>query len=147
MTAAANGAKLLRLPCACANLRRAARAVTRLYGDELRSTGLEPTQFTLLMALNLAGEVTQGELARNLALDSTTLTRTLRLLLARGWIRAAAGRDRRERHLSLTPKGRQKFRRAQPAWERAQQRLERTLGQTQWQQLAATLEEVALAAR
>ena len=146
MKTPAADAKLPLLPCACANLRRAARAVTRLYDEELRYTALEPTQFTLLMALDLAGEVTQGHLGRILALDSTTLTRTLRLLLARGWVRAAAGSDRRERYLSLTPQGRRKFRRAQPAWERAQQRLEGALGPAQWKSLAATLEEVARAA-
>lgn len=53
------------LPCACANLRRAARAVTRMYNRELRPTGLELTQFTLL-ALNLAGagEQKRGQLLR-----------------------------------------------------------------------------------
>jgi hypothetical protein len=47
------------LPCACANLRRAARAVTRIYNHELRSTELELTQYTLLMTLVLMGETTQ----------------------------------------------------------------------------------------
>src|SRR5882762_3786348 len=37
------------LPCACANLRRAARAVTRMYNQELRASGLELTQFTLTL--------------------------------------------------------------------------------------------------
>jgi hypothetical protein len=49
-----------------------------MYNRELRSTGLELTQFTLLMALNLAGEITQGNLGKLLALDSTSLTRDLR---------------------------------------------------------------------
>ena len=31
------------LPCACSNLRRAARTVTQLYSQELRKAGLEPT--------------------------------------------------------------------------------------------------------
>jgi DNA-binding MarR family transcriptional regulator len=110
------------LPCACANLRRAARAVTRLYDQELRGSGLNPTQFTLLMVLEIVGDVTQGELGRMLALDSTTLTRTLKLLLTRGSIRAVQRDDRRERHLSLTPSGRHRLHRAQPNWERAQKR-------------------------
>jgi hypothetical protein len=37
------------LPCACASFRRTARAVTRMYNYALRATGLELTQFTLLM--------------------------------------------------------------------------------------------------
>ena len=85
------------LPCARANLRRAARAVTRMYDRELRETGLEPTQYSLLMALNLKGEITQGELGTLLALDTTTLTRMLRPLTHRGWIGERPGKDRRRR--------------------------------------------------
>ena len=39
------------LDCACASLRRAARAVTQLYEAALQDTGLRATQFTLLQAL------------------------------------------------------------------------------------------------
>jgi DNA-binding MarR family transcriptional regulator len=134
------------LPCACANLRRAARAVTRLYDQELRGSGLNPTQFTLLMVLEIVGDVTQGELGRMLALDSTTLTRTLKLLLTRGSIRAVQRDDRRERHLSLTPSGRHRFHRAQPNWERAQKRLQQSMGQTNWAHLEEILAQVTQAA-
>src|SRR5207302_1262306 len=68
------------LPCACANLRRAARAVTRDYEAALKATGLNPTQHTLLQALDLLGLSPQGALGELLAIDSTTLTRTLRPL-------------------------------------------------------------------
>lgn len=134
------------LPCACANLRRAARAVTRLYDQELRANGLEPTQFTLLMVLDAVGETSQGDLSKFLALDSTTLTRTLRLLLKRGLIRTIPGDDRRVRLLSLTAEGRQKFHRARPSWERAQRRLKGELGQAEWDQLGEILAEVTQAA-
>jgi len=76
------------LPCACANLRRAARAVTRLYNRELLSDGIEITQFTLMMALKQVGEISQGELGEILALDSTSLTRMLKLLKGHGWVQA-----------------------------------------------------------
>jgi DNA-binding MarR family transcriptional regulator len=130
------------LPCACANLRRAARAVTRMYNQELRTCGLELTQFTLLMALNLTGEPTQGELGKLLALDTTTLTRTLRLLMKSGWIVAKAGEDRRQRLLRLTASGRKKFQQSRPHWDRAQEHLQRQLGQSAWNQLRELLTEV-----
>ena len=134
------------LSCACANLRRAARAVTRLYDEELRGSGLKPTQFTLLMALDEAGETTQGKLGEILALDSTTLTRTLRPLVRRGAIRGIKGRDRRQWHFSLTAAGRRTFERARPNWQRAQRRLRESLGQSRWKQLAESLEQVTRAA-
>ncbi|WP_446741973.1 MarR family transcriptional regulator [Silvibacterium acidisoli] len=74
------------LPCTCANLRSASRAVTRHYNQELKREQIEITQFTILMALNIAGEIAQKDLAQLLEMDSTTLTRTLDLLKGHGWI-------------------------------------------------------------
>ena len=73
----APGKTAVRLPCACANLRRADRVVTRYYDAVLRPSGLHVTQFTLLQALNHASEISQKQLAELLEIDSTTLTRTL----------------------------------------------------------------------
>jgi DNA-binding MarR family transcriptional regulator len=133
------------LPCACANLRRTARAVTRMYNRELRPAGLELTQFTLLMALNLTGETTQGDLGKLLALDTTSLTRMLRLLTKREWIGVKPGDDRRERLLRLTASGRQKLQQSLPHWEHAQRRLRRGLGETSWSQMGGLLAEVTRA--
>lgn len=134
------------LPCACANLRRTARAVTRMYNGELRSAGLELTQFTLLMALNISGEITQGNLGKLLALDSTSLTRMLRLLTKGGWIGVKAGDDRRQKFLRLTPSGREKLMQAQPHWERAQRRLRKALGEPGWTRMGGLLADVTRAA-
>jgi hypothetical protein len=58
------------LPCMCASLRRASRTITQVYEQALIPAGLSATQFTIMQTLSLAGEVTQGELARILAMDS-----------------------------------------------------------------------------
>jgi DNA-binding MarR family transcriptional regulator len=131
--------RTVKLPCACANLRRAARAVTQLYEEQLRESGLRATQFTLLQALGITGPITQGDLGGLLALDSTTLTRSLKPLVRREWVRSQAGEDRRERHFELTAAGRRELDRAQPQWERAQQRLRKVLGDTGWERLQAEL--------
>ena len=83
------------LPCMCASFRRAARALTHVYDEALRPQGLRATQFTILQALSLTGEISQGDLGDLLVLDSTTLTRTLRLMRTRGWIKERPGKDRR----------------------------------------------------
>ena len=134
------------LPCACANLRRAARAVTRSFETALKGTGLKPTQHTLLQALELTGPSPQGALGELLAIDSTTLTRTLRPLERAGWVRAGSGADRREVRWALTPRGRRRLERARPAWERAQARLRTRLGAEAWARLAVDLARVAGAA-
>ena len=134
------------LPCACANIRRAARAVTRLYDQELFGAGLEATQFTIIMALSRTGEVSQGILGDFLGLDSTTLSRSLRPLLREGWIRSKPGDDRREKRLDLTPEGRLKYKELLPKWERAQERLKQTMTDESWDQMQRTLADVSKAA-
>src|SRR6202011_1767354 len=109
-----SGDALFQLPCACQNLRRLSRVVTRIYDQELRKAGLEITQFGLLTALAATEEANQKRLSAGFAMDSTTLTRTLRLLLKQGWVRVRRGRDRRERLFRLTQGGKQKMAEAQP---------------------------------
>ncbi len=136
------------LPCACASLRRAARAVTQLYDGELRASGLSTAQFTLLQALASAGPLNQGRLGGLLAIDSTTLSRTLRPLERKRWIRRRPGEeDQRERQIELTTAGRAELARATPAWKRAQARLRSRLGDGRFATLLADLSTVAGVAR
>lgn len=130
------------LPCTCANLRRASRAVTRLYNRELQPDGIGITQFTVLMALDRTGEISQGRLGEILALDSTTLTRMLELLKKRGWVRAKEGDDRRMRIFRLTKAGQEKFEQSMRHWKRAQDQVQATLGEKTMGQLRGLLAEV-----
>jgi DNA-binding MarR family transcriptional regulator len=123
------------LPCLCANFRRTVRALTQLYEQALRPLGLRGTQFTILQALSLAGEVSQGQLGEILALDSTTLTRTLAIMGRRGWIARRRGEDGREWRLTLSKAGRKEFERVSPTWERVQERLHKQLGDQRWKEL------------
>jgi DNA-binding MarR family transcriptional regulator len=137
---------LFALPCACQNLRRATRAVTRIYDQELRKAGLEITQFGLLTALATTGETNQKRLSAGFAMDSTTLTRTLGLLLKQGWIRVRRGEDRRERMFSLTGAGKRKLAEAQPYWEQAERTLQQQLGDTSWKSMKQVVSRVTEAA-
>jgi DNA-binding MarR family transcriptional regulator len=139
--------KPVRLPCLCASIRRAARVLTALYDEALRPLGLTNAQFTVLQALSLAGEMTQGQLADLLAIDSTTLTRNLRLMTRAGWVERREGSDRREWRFNLTPGGRKIFRKALPGWEKVQQSLHSRLGQSGWADSFAISERVVTAAQ
>lgn len=130
----------------CASFRRTARALSQLYDEAMRPTGLRGTQFTVLQALSLTGEITQGDLGEVLSLDSTTLTRTLAILGRRGWIARRQGKDRRERWLRLSAAGQKQFTAALPAWQKVQDRLRRQLGHERWQALLQMTQEVSEAA-
>src|SRR6516164_9493166 len=133
---------LFDLPCACQDLRRATRVVTRLYDRELAKAGIEITQFGLLTALALTGEANQKRLSAGFAMDSTTLTRTLGLMLKQGWIRARRGKDKRERLFSLTGAGKRQLAQTQPYWESAEQRLRRKLGDAGWKSMKEAVSRV-----
>jgi DNA-binding MarR family transcriptional regulator len=137
---------LFDLPCACQNLRRVTRVVTRIYDQELRKAGLEVTQFGLLTALAAMREANQKRLSAGFAMDSTTLTRTLGLVLKRGWVRVRRGRDRRERLFRLTPAGKRKMADAERYWARAEQRLRRELGDEGWKSMKQTVSRITEAA-
>jgi DNA-binding MarR family transcriptional regulator len=130
------------LPCMCASFRRASRALTQVYDDALRPLGLRVTQFTILQALALTSEISQGDLGHLLAMDSTTLTRTLRLMQGQGWIKERPGRDRRERWLRLSPAGQKQLEQATGPWEALQSRLRNRFGATRWNELFAAATEM-----
>jgi DNA-binding MarR family transcriptional regulator len=137
-----NRSSIPALPCMCANLRRAARALTQLYDEALRPSGLRATQFTVLQALSLTGEVSQRRLGEILAMDSTTLTRTLDILIRHGWIVKRPGKDRRERRLLLAKPGELELEGALPYWQKVQARVRAQLGNEHWDAFQSLTNEV-----
>jgi DNA-binding MarR family transcriptional regulator len=75
-------------------------------------------------------------------MDSSTLTRTLRIMSREGWIAERRGKDRRERLLCLAKTGRDRFNRALPAWEEAQAQLRQQLEEKRWYDLLKLTDEV-----
>jgi DNA-binding MarR family transcriptional regulator len=128
-------------PCLCSALRRATRAVTRLYDDALRPAGLRVTQFALLRQLARRGELRMRDLSAAVVIEETALNRAVRALHGRGWIAIRTGADRRERMLAITAAGRALLAEAEPLWSGAQQRMSDELGGT-WDALLRSLDEV-----
>jgi DNA-binding MarR family transcriptional regulator len=134
--------KLPSLPCLCSSFRRTSRALTQLYEQVFRPLGLSSTQFTVLQVLDLAGEASQGKLGQILAMDSTTLTRTLRIMARHRWIAERRGKDRRERWLRLSPRGQLQLKRAMPLWDLLQADLRGQLGAKTWDELMRLTNQV-----
>jgi DNA-binding MarR family transcriptional regulator len=130
-------------PCLCNALRQAARAVSRLYDDELRAVGLRTTQYTLLRIICEVGELRQSDLSGLMALEETTLSRNLRAVVKSGWVTIHAGNDRREKLVTITPAGVAKLKDARPAWTKAQKQMKSLLKDELWHKLLAVLPNVA----
>ncbi len=114
--------------CLCLASRRAARAITRAFDQELRPHGIRATQFSLLAILALKGAQTIGDLAAILGADRTTLTRNLALVEEAGLVRIRAGDDARSRRVTITPKGGRTVRTAFPGWRKVQTSLSGSIG-------------------
>jgi DNA-binding MarR family transcriptional regulator len=133
------------LVCACANLRRASRAVSRVYEECLAAVDLSSTQMTLLMVLGRRGPTPLSELAAVLAMDRTSLYRALAPLEKRDLIRVRATADRRSKETLLTLDGERHLERAMPHWERAQRKFVEALGRAEWKRLQEELTRVVRA--
>lgn len=110
--------------CYCTQFRRVSNALTRIYDEALRPAGLRITQFSLLRALSRLGEATSTQLAVEVALDRTTISRNVKLLVDAGWVDVKEAADKRERVLLLNKAGRKVIADATPHWAKAQKQVE-----------------------
>ena len=117
-------------PQGCSNLklRQLMRRVAQLYDAEVGKTGLRGTQYSLLSYVVKLGPLRPVDLAREMRVEPSTLTRNLRPLLDAGLVAMSAGPDGRSRLVSATDVGREKRQEAQRRWRVAQETLNRRLG-------------------
>ena len=132
----------VKLECAGGGLRRASRAISRLYGAAFAPLDLTATQFTLLVAVNLGGPIPLSRLAEFLVLDRTSLYRAVKPLVRRRCVRILPGRTGRERTAALTEAGRHLLHEALPVWKKIQERFIESLGPEAWAALNSGLRQV-----
>lgn len=133
--------------CHCDALRRATRALSHFYDEQLAGTGLTTPQFALLRTVEATGPASISTVARKLSIDRTTLGRNLRPLANAGLVDFKEdARDARERHVALTPKGLAVIDRAKPVWAATQATVEARFGADKLATLHALLTDLRAAA-
>ena len=132
-------------PRGCTNFkaRQLGRLLSRHYDAELAKVGLKTTQYSLLAHVLKLGDIAPGELARQMGLDASTLTRNLQPMLAAGWVVQEPGVNARSRSIRLTQAGRDIQAEAQRHWKVAQQQVNATLGSERVAMLHALIDECA----
>jgi DNA-binding MarR family transcriptional regulator len=114
-------------PCTCFHLRRATRRVTQIYDHALAAVDLSLNQYSILRR-SQNGPRVLGELAEELGMDRTTLSRNLKPLLDSGLLSESRGEDARQRLIVLSEAGRARLKAAVPHWQRAQQLIDTAFG-------------------
>ena len=133
--------------CACFNLRRASRAVTRLLDEWLGPGGLRSTQFVTLVAIQAESAPTLPRLARSLGVDRSTLTRSLAPLERSGLVAIKVTGPTRTATAKITSAGEEALARCVPLWKAAQSRFEAKVGATNGSKLLVGVAAVSNSAR
>jgi DNA-binding MarR family transcriptional regulator len=115
--------------CNCFAARQASRYLTKLYERHLADAEVTSAQFSILVALDEAGEMTMNELAKAMVMDRTTLLRAIQPLRRQELvIRGHSADDGRRMVLSLATTGARRLKKALALWSNAQQELESRIG-------------------
>jgi DNA-binding MarR family transcriptional regulator len=131
------------MPRGCTNfkLRQLTRTVSRRYDAAVAAAGLKTTQYSLLSHIAARGPVRPSDLAAEMKLDLSTLSRNLQPLVAQGWAELGPGPDARTRWVTLTDAGRAKRAEAQRLWKQAQLSLNAALGDARVAQLHRLIDD------
>jgi DNA-binding MarR family transcriptional regulator len=127
--------------CTAFKLRQLSRRVSQHFDRVVGACGLKTTQYSLLSHIVRLGPIRPGELAAQMDMDASTLTRNLQPLVAQGWVVVGPGDDGRSRFVTITDAGRDKRTEAQRDWKRAQLALNDRLGEAKVARLHALIDE------
>lgn len=117
------------------------RLVSRHYDSQMAPTGLTTAQYSLLSHVLHLGPLRPVDLAREMRLEASTLTRNLKPLLAAGYVVQTDGPDSRSRLIAITDGGRDKQLEAKKHWLAAQRGLNDILGVERVQALHGLIDD------
>ena len=112
--------------CAGSRLRKLSRIVDNNIRDFLKDFNITESQLTILFALYETKEIGQGELGKELALERSTVSRNINLLVKAGFVNKTE--DYRP-GIRINPRGRKLVEDIIPHWERTTDALVKKLGE------------------
>ena len=105
-------------------LHRAGQCAADIFSSEVRTSGLTPRQYAVLMVVADEEGLTQTDLVERTGIDRSTLADIVARLLGRGLIhRRRAKEDARAYAIKLSPQGGKALREAQPGAAAVDQKL------------------------
>ncbi len=134
------------IPCYAYTVRHASRHLSQFYEGIIGASGLHAQQFTILAIIQRGGPLSLTALADVLAMDRTTLTRSLQPIERDGYIAISSeASDKRSKLISITASGSAKLEEARVLWRQAQASFEERFGAERAAFLRAELRAAAQA--
>ena len=132
--------------CTCAKLRQLTRKITGIYDQHLLADEITVSQYSLLARIGKFGPLGVIPLANYMGLDRSTMSRSLKPLIAAGWVETVdlpleMLTDKRSFGLQLTADGKRKWQAAMPHWRKAQDEINATLGEQTHHELVALVDQ------
>jgi len=128
--------------CIAGRLRLLNRVVTSLYDDALRPFGVKLSQGSVLAVTAKLGVARPAEVCDLLEMDTSTLSRTVERMVENGWLEILPDDDGRSHPFRLTERGRRLMESVIPAWEQAQAKARKLLGEDGLRLLDAAIKRV-----
>jgi len=129
--------------CLVLNSRMAARAVTRRYDKALRPFGVTAAQFSILTSMVARPERSVTDMARSIAIDRTTLSRNLDLLVRKGLVSGHEADKGNGRLVALTIEGNDLVQKLLPQWRQAQAEMRELLVAPDLKAVVASLQKLS----
>src|SRR5918996_5546742 len=116
-------------PCLAARARQVHRVISRIYDRHLRDLHISIAQLDMLVTLlDAKAPVRPVDLAREMVMERSTVSRNLKRLQDLGLVELSPGATDREHHVSVTQRGRDVVFHAEEPWSQAQRLIKSLLG-------------------
>jgi DNA-binding MarR family transcriptional regulator len=137
------------LPCACSTVRKASRSISRIYDAALANAGVTSAQFPISRTISQDTWTPLNQIATRLFMERTSLYRTLKPMVASGWVTQRGGcvGEGHAKQILLTPAGMRVRDGAGVHWSKVQTGLVETFGANRWALLQKNIIELAALAR
>ncbi len=129
--------------CLVLNTRMAARAITRKADERLRPYEVTAAQFNILGKLQVRQNRSISDMADDIAMDRTTLSRNLSLLEQKGLVRATHAKAGGARHYEVTEEGKRRFEAVVPIWRQTIAELRTQLTEPDYMTIISGLRAIA----
>ncbi len=129
--------------CFNARLRKLHRLLNSVYMAHLKPFGIRGSMLSILFIIGKKPGVNQKSVAEWLVLDPSTMSRDLKKLETRGFVRREAGEDLRNSVLTLTKEGQQFLEEVSPVWQNIHQKVNTILGSHHGKQIDVLIKAVA----
>ena len=129
--------------CVNAKIRRLHRKINAIYMEKFKPYGIQGSMLSILFIIGKQSTINQKTLADLLVLDPSTMSRDVKKLVSKGWVKVNKGEDTRSSELSITVAGCLLLEEIAPIWEKLHNKVSELLGNFSVQQIDVITEVIS----